>query len=255
MRFAIFLLLFSTLMATAQGIQVTDLRCEDLSAPVGVDLAQPKLGWKLQDAATRGQKQTAYRILVASTPSHLAADTGDLWDSGQVSSEQSLHVSYAGTWNAARDPLHFSGPGNLVVTSGGPPTPAEAWRFQHFSTYNNSGNSAHDADADNDGSTNLLERALGSNPKASDISGRPILNPGSPDFSFNYNRSKAATDLLIEIEVSPTLTTETWRKAAAADGTHTLTDDTQPHVQTWRFSATSRASQMFYRLSVRQQVE
>jgi autotransporter-associated beta strand protein len=156
-----------------------------------------------------------------------------------------------GTWNAARDPLHFSGPGNLVVTSGGPPTPAETWRNTHFSTYHNSGDSADDADPDNDGAINLLERALGTNPKAGDSLGKPILNPGSPDFSFTYTRSKAATDLSIDVEVSPNLAPSSWQKATATDGTSTLTDDTHPEVQTWRFDAASGEPRMFYRISVR----
>ncbi len=43
-----------------------------------------------------GAKQTAYQVLVASTPEKLAADEGDLWDSGQVASDQSTQVVYAG---------------------------------------------------------------------------------------------------------------------------------------------------------------
>ena len=46
--------------------------------------------------ARRGAKQTAYQVLVASSPEHLAADQGDLWDSGKVVSDQSIHVAYAG---------------------------------------------------------------------------------------------------------------------------------------------------------------
>ena len=156
-----------------------------------------------------------------------------------------------GTWNAARDPLHFSGPGNLVVTSGGPATPAEAWRNQHFGTYDNSGDSSDTADPDRDGAENLLERALGSNPKAGDASDKPIVNPGTPDFSFTYHRSKAATDLTLEVEVSSDLEAASWSKATAADGTITLVDDTHPQLQTWRFQATTSEPHRFYRLRVR----
>ena len=74
---------------TGVPVNVTGLRCEDLVAPLGVDLPQPALSWQYVDTAlTRGQKQSAYRILVASTAANLAANQGDLWDSGQVSSEQ-----------------------------------------------------------------------------------------------------------------------------------------------------------------------
>ena len=102
MRFAI-TLLFSALTAAAQAFQVTGLRCEDLAAPVGVDLPLPKLSWQIEDAThTRGQKQTASQILVASTAAKLAADQGDLWDSGKVASDQSLRVPYAGTTLTSR---------------------------------------------------------------------------------------------------------------------------------------------------------
>jgi alpha-L-rhamnosidase len=44
----------------------------------------------------RGLRQTAYRVLVASTPAKLARNKGDLWDSGRVSLSQTAHIVYAG---------------------------------------------------------------------------------------------------------------------------------------------------------------
>ena len=41
--------------------------------------------------------QSGYRILVASTPEKLAQNLGDLWDSGQVTSNQSAQIVYSGT--------------------------------------------------------------------------------------------------------------------------------------------------------------
>jgi hypothetical protein len=40
-------------------VRVTDLRCEYLADPLGTDVAQPRLSWKLQ-SQWRGQRQTAY---------------------------------------------------------------------------------------------------------------------------------------------------------------------------------------------------
>ncbi|MBU4273755.1 MAG: glycoside hydrolase family 78 protein [Planctomycetes bacterium] len=71
------------------------LRCEFLVDPLGIDATQPRLCWQMQDAR-RGAKQTAYQVLVAGTPEKLAAGQGDLWDSGKVASDQSIHVEYAG---------------------------------------------------------------------------------------------------------------------------------------------------------------
>jgi alpha-L-rhamnosidase len=44
----------------------------------------------------RGEKQTAYQILVASSPDRLAAEKADEWDSGKVDSDRSASVVYAG---------------------------------------------------------------------------------------------------------------------------------------------------------------
>jgi len=76
-------------------VKVNQLRCEDLKDPLGIDIKKPRLRWLLQ-SNERGQKQTAYQVLVASTPELLATNKGDLWDSGKVNSEQSIQVEYAG---------------------------------------------------------------------------------------------------------------------------------------------------------------
>jgi hypothetical protein len=72
-----------------------DLRCEYAVNPLGVDTPQPRLFWKLE-SDTRGDNQTAYEILAASSPELLARDQGDLWHSGRVKSDESLHIRYAG---------------------------------------------------------------------------------------------------------------------------------------------------------------
>ncbi|MFO7169402.1 MAG: glycoside hydrolase family 78 protein [Chloroflexota bacterium] len=71
------------------------LRCEHLVNPLGLDIARPRLSW-IVESDRRGQRQTAYQILVASSAELLAADQGDLWDSGKVSSDQTIGVRYAG---------------------------------------------------------------------------------------------------------------------------------------------------------------
>ena len=60
-----------------------------------MDAARPRLSWQLESAG-RGQRQTAYRIVVASTPQLLARNRGDLWNSGKVRSDQSIQIEYAG---------------------------------------------------------------------------------------------------------------------------------------------------------------
>ena len=69
--------------------------CEYARNPVGIDTAQPRFSW-IPQSGKRGQLQTAYQVLVASSPDKLAADTGDKWDSGKVKSDQTVNVPYAG---------------------------------------------------------------------------------------------------------------------------------------------------------------
>jgi len=72
-----------------------NLRCEYLVNPLGLDVAKPRLSWQMEDAR-RGAKQTAYRILVASRPQLLQEGKADVWDSGKIASDQSVHVVYGG---------------------------------------------------------------------------------------------------------------------------------------------------------------
>jgi len=80
------------------SVTVVDPRCEYLTDPLGIDVRQPRLSWKLAavDPQARGQRQTAYRVLVTSTKALLDRGQADLWDSGVVSSDQSVHVVYSG---------------------------------------------------------------------------------------------------------------------------------------------------------------
>ncbi|MCL5020121.1 MAG: glycoside hydrolase family 78 protein [Bacteroidetes bacterium] len=71
------------------------LRCEYLVDPLGIDVISPRLSW-YSTSARRDQKQSAYRILVASSLRKLDAGQGDLWDSKKVDSDQSLDVIYKG---------------------------------------------------------------------------------------------------------------------------------------------------------------
>lgn len=74
---------------------VAKLICEYRTNPLGIDVTAPRLGWQMQTDRS-GARQTAYRILAASDPAWLRAGKADLWDSGKVESDQSVHVVYAG---------------------------------------------------------------------------------------------------------------------------------------------------------------
>ncbi|MCP4121255.1 MAG: family 78 glycoside hydrolase catalytic domain [Bacteroidetes bacterium] len=76
-------------------VQITNLYCEYLTNPKGIDATHPQLSWQLK-SDQRGQRQIAYRLLVASSQEKLAKDEGDLWDSGKIKSDQSRHIEYNG---------------------------------------------------------------------------------------------------------------------------------------------------------------
>lgn len=80
------------------AVVVGELRCEYLHEPLGIDTPQPRLSWILgaDKHGARGQGQSAYQIVVAGNENELEAGQGDLWDSGKVTSDQSVQVRYAG---------------------------------------------------------------------------------------------------------------------------------------------------------------
>ena len=62
------------------------LRCEYLTNPLGIDVATPRLSWVLQASRPkeRGPKQTAYEVLVASSPERLSVGRADLRDTARL---------------------------------------------------------------------------------------------------------------------------------------------------------------------------
>jgi alpha-L-rhamnosidase len=77
------------------GLTPVHLRCEYAVDPMGVDVPSPRLFWQV-DGTSRGQRQTAWQVLVASTAASLDADRGDLWDSGRVPSDETIQIPYGG---------------------------------------------------------------------------------------------------------------------------------------------------------------
>ncbi|HKP13330.1 MAG TPA: family 78 glycoside hydrolase catalytic domain, partial [Blastocatellia bacterium] len=77
------------------------MRCEYLVAPLAVDAREPRLSWAVESNA-RGARQAAYQILVASSAANLAANRGDLWDTGKVTSNETVQINYQGKPLASR---------------------------------------------------------------------------------------------------------------------------------------------------------
>ncbi len=87
-----------TLLSVPLGAAVStgSLRCEYLSDPRGIEVTKPRLSWVVE-SLERGEKQTGYQILVASSAALLAQDKGDLWDSGKVAGDATNQVAYGGS--------------------------------------------------------------------------------------------------------------------------------------------------------------
>ncbi|MFM6976820.1 MAG: family 78 glycoside hydrolase catalytic domain, partial [Sphingobacteriaceae bacterium] len=99
------LFIFSISQLSAQ-VTVSNLRCEMLQNPQGIDVKQPRLSWQLQ-SNLRNVQQSAYQILMASSAEQLNANKGDVWDSGKINSGQSVLINYAGKALAAKSPYFW----------------------------------------------------------------------------------------------------------------------------------------------------
>lgn len=107
-KFAYAILASLTLLCCSgrESVEITRLTCEYLTNPLGIDVARPRLSW-IMESNENGQKQTAYRILAASSKKKLQAGQGDLWDTGKVVSDQSIHVVYDGSPLSSRQQVFW----------------------------------------------------------------------------------------------------------------------------------------------------
>ena len=105
-------------------LRVANLTVEHMTNPTVVDTPQPRFSWvnEPKNEKVTGERQTAYRIVVASSEQNLKRGHYDLWDSGRVTSEASVLVPYKGqplasgqdcfwsvqTWNVEGKPSRWS---------------------------------------------------------------------------------------------------------------------------------------------------
>lgn len=61
----------------ARALLTTNLSCEYVDNPLGVDRSSPLLSWKV-DSNERAQRQTAYQILVSTSDGALVKNKGDM---------------------------------------------------------------------------------------------------------------------------------------------------------------------------------
>ncbi len=88
------------------AVRVGRLRTGSMRNPLGIGTAQPQLSWQVTSDRP-GARQTAYRILVASSRARLRTGRPDLWDSGRVPAHAATGVRYAGAALHSRDRAYW----------------------------------------------------------------------------------------------------------------------------------------------------
>ena len=96
----VLIVLSLTVLARAQVVAqgtptVGGLRVEYLTNPIGIDVTQPRLSWRIA-STRRNTMQAAYQLQVGTSEASLARGADLLWDSGKVLSDASVFVDYAG---------------------------------------------------------------------------------------------------------------------------------------------------------------
>jgi len=99
-----------TLLATALLAQIAPtvkgLRVEYLTNPVGIDVVQPRLSWRIA-STRRSTMQAAYQLQVDTSETRLTRGANPLWDSGKVASDTSVFVEYRGPATTSRSRYYW----------------------------------------------------------------------------------------------------------------------------------------------------
>lgn len=86
---------FLLLCFSVSAQTVESLRTEYSENPLGMDVSHPRFSWEL-NSNVRSSRQTAYQVLVTDKEENLARNTGNIWNSGIVKSDQSTWIEYQG---------------------------------------------------------------------------------------------------------------------------------------------------------------
>ena len=127
-KLKLFLLFLLISFKMSASVQVTDIRCENLKNPLGIDKLQPSFNWKIS-SDQRGTFQKAYQIMVASSPDKLKEGKPDYWDSQKIESGSNTFAAYKGKplssaskyywkvkiWNHAGEATPWSEPAFFVT--------------------------------------------------------------------------------------------------------------------------------------------
>jgi alpha-L-rhamnosidase len=80
----------------SSDLRPTNLRCEHLIDPIGIDFPRPRFSWRF-DTERHGASQAAYRI-----------QTSNGWDTGLVESDETLYIPYEGPELQSRERVEWT---------------------------------------------------------------------------------------------------------------------------------------------------
>lgn len=89
-----------------ESIRFERLLCDYEENPKVIAGDSPQFSWVVE-AKGFNRYQTAFRVLVSSSPEILATDEGDVWDSGKVMSASSTHNTFGGDELAAKSNYYW----------------------------------------------------------------------------------------------------------------------------------------------------
>jgi alpha-L-rhamnosidase len=101
MKRLLFLPSFSVLFCSAQLanaaplLEPSNLTCEYMVNPVGIDATAPALSWNFI-GNERNQLQTAYEIIVSDNLKNILQGNGNTWQTEKIISGENLHIAYKG---------------------------------------------------------------------------------------------------------------------------------------------------------------
>lgn len=84
------LLLSITIMVSCTKFTPTNLRCEYLTEPIGIDVSIPRFSWRIESAKSFTQEY--YQIEIATSKELLQNGKADVWNSGRIAGNKMLAV-------------------------------------------------------------------------------------------------------------------------------------------------------------------
>lgn len=101
-------LIITTLLTASPRLHVENMKCENLTDPLAVDVSNPRLSWwNVAEPGDTDQRQTAYQIQVASSPLLLEKGKPDLWDSKKQKSDAETLIAYQGRQLTSRQDCYW----------------------------------------------------------------------------------------------------------------------------------------------------